>query len=341
MRDGLFTLDEHGEVTYANEAAKPLVRTLADGDGAVKRNCGQSADQNCFECLRNVTLPRHTCTLEAEGRVYEVHVTDVPGENGRDPGRLCVSRDVTERVAQRKVQAHQERMNVLGNISAVMAHELNNPLAAIAMFSQMLESQLEAGSAQRESAEVIRRNAETCKRTIRGLLDTAVHAPPERAEFELDELVDDVRRFLRPIWQRADVEFVVEHAQRPLEVEGDELQLRQVLINLVMNAVQAMDSSGRVTVRTALDGQWFEVEVCDTGPGIPEGIRRTIFEPFFTTKPPSVGTGLGLSTSRRIVAAHGGTLELSKTGPEGTTFRISLPVHATALVPGIGDVPRV
>jgi len=325
MHDGLFSIDPRGAVTFSNKAAEPLVEALSAEGGVQHANCDQSNAHNCFGCLHAAALPRHACALEVGGRVYEVHVSPLPG----DAGRLCVSRDITERVAQSRVQAHQERMSVLGNISAVMAHELNNPLAAIAMFSQMLEGKLEEGSSTREAAEVIRRNAETCKRTIRGLLDTAVHAPPESVEFDLDDLVDDVRRFLRPIWERADVEFVVEHGEDPLEPNGDELQLRQVLINLVMNAVHAIqdapDNGGRVTVRTVRDERGYVIEVSDTGGGIPDDARRQIFDPFFTTKAPSVGTGLGLSTSRRIIVAHGGSLDLKATGPDGTTFRIVLP----------------
>ncbi len=324
MHDGLFSIDPQGDVTFSNKAAQPLVAALSREGGIQHEECSKSVAHTCFGCLQSAELPRRACALEVDGRVYEVHVSPLPG----GAGRLCVSRDITERVAQSRVQAHQERMSVLGNISAVMAHELNNPLAAIAMFSQMLEGKLEEGSSTREAAEVIRRNAETCKRTIRGLLDTAVHAPPQRAEFDLDELVDDVRRFLRPIWERAGVEFRVEHGEAALEPEGDELQLRQVLINLVMNAVQAMDDDGTVTVRTARDELGYSIEVSDTGAGIPEESQARIFEPFFTTKAPSVGTGLGLSTSRRIVAAHGGSLELLETGPGGTTFRILLPASA-------------
>ena len=332
MHDGLFSIDGSGAVTFANKAAQPLVEALGKDGGLQHEDCAKSEASNCIACLRAAALPRRACALEVNGRVYEVHVSPLPGGEGR----LCVSRDITERVAQSRVHAHQERMNVLGNISAVMAHELNNPLAAIAMFSQMLEGKLEEGSSTREAAEVIRRNAETCKRTIRGLLDTAVHAPPESVEFDLDDLVDDVRRFLRPIWERAGVEFIAERGDTVLEPKGDELQLRQVLINLVMNSVQAMEDGGTVTIRTARDERGFRIEVSDTGSGISDDARRQIFEPFFTTKPPSIGTGLGLSTSRRIVAAHGGSLALASTGADGTTFVIRLPGIAVSAEAPIG-----
>ncbi len=350
MRDGLLALDGNGSVTFANEAAQPLVELLDDASVAVRAGCAAPDAAGCVNCLREAVLPRGACTIKADGRVFEVHVTELPGADGESPGRLCVSRDITERVAQAKVQAHQERMNVLGNISAVMAHELNNPLAAIAMFAQMLESQLDAGegggggaggagrglsdeaarNAARESAEVIRRNVETCRRTIRGLLDTAGQGPPDTADFDLRDLIEDVRRFLRPIWERAGIAFDVDCAEDVGDVVGDELQLRQVLINLVMNAVHAMEDGGWVAVRARRDERGFRIEVEDTGTGIPADERDRVFEPFFTTKAPGVGTGLGLSTSRRIIAAHAGSLEIVATGAGGTTFAILLPDKNTA-----------
>jgi len=336
MRDGLFALDGAGEITFSNEAARPLVDVLERDRAAPGTGCAGPDPAGCLHCLRSTALPAGACTLEAEGRVYDVHVTELPGADGEAAGRLCVSRDVTERIAQTKVQAHQERMSVLGHISAVMAHELNNPLAAIAMFSQMLESRLAEGSTERESAEVIRRNVETCRRTIRGLLDTAGQGPPESASFDVRDMVDDVGRFLRPVLEREEVELAVDCAPDVGAFVGDELQLRQVLINLVMNAVQAMEPGGRVTVRARRDERGFRIEVADTGPGIPAGVRAEVFEPFFTTKPPGVGTGLGLSTSRRIVTAHGGSLEIAATGPDGTTFAILLPERS----PDAAEVAR-
>jgi signal transduction histidine kinase len=327
MHDGLFLLEEDGTVSLANAAAQPVVEALSGGDGQPRGECGGLPGLDCIACLQQADQVHRTCELEIGDRVYEVHVTRLPGPGPR-AARLCVSRDITERIAQAEIQANQERMSVLGNISAVMAHELNNPLAAIAMFSQMLETELEAGSSARESAGVIRRNAETCKRTIRGLLDTASHSPPERAPLDLLELVNDVGRFLQPLYERADVDFVVEASGEVPEAVGDELQLRQVLINLVMNAVHAMRGGGRVTITVSRKDAFDVVEVRDTGPGIPRRLRERIFDPFFTTKPPGVGTGLGLSTSQRIVAAHGGRLELSSTGPGGSVFRVTIPIAA-------------
>ncbi len=334
MEDGLFILDAEGEVRLSNAAAAPLLRELAKKrEGRKRFDCAEDGErpEDCLQCLGDGGRKSRSCIVPAGSRIFEVHVTALPADDGRPAGRLCVSRDITTRIAEADGQAHQERMAVLGEVAAVMAHELNNPLSAIAMFGQMLESELEEGTEARESAEIIRRNTEACRRSIQGLLDLAAHATPEADSFDVHGMLEDVEHLLRPIYQRAGVaQRVVAEAEDPT-VFGDELQLRQVIVNLVMNAVQAIDEAGGcVTVATRDVEDQIEIEVRDTGPGIPADVQSKIFEPFFTTKAPGTGTGLGLPTSRRIVEAHGGTLEVASTGSEGTVFRLRLPREGSA-----------
>jgi signal transduction histidine kinase len=261
------------------------------------------------------------------GRIYEIHVTPLPVRDGSRSEGLYVSRDITERLAQAEGQAHQERMHVVGELAAVVAHELNNPLAAIVMFSQMLLDGLDGESPLREHADVILRNATTCKHTIRGLLDMAAFPKPEACEVDLADLLEDVTAVLRPLVGKTGHELRVESGA-DVSVLAVELQLRQVLVNLVLNAVQAGgERRVVVTIRTSAceDDDDVIIDVEDDGPGIPEDIAEHIFKPFFSTKPPGVGTGLGLPTSRRIVEAHGGTLDLLVSSEGRTVFRIVLP----------------
>lgn len=329
MQDGLFILDRDGKVTLSNAAAQPVVKAL-DERAARPEPLDCKSDLDCLRCLTDLDHPHKTCVMQVDERLYEVHATTLPAAGNITSGRVCVSRDITGRIAEGEQQSHQERMTVLGEIAAVMAHELNNPLAAISMFGQMLEGQIADDGPARESAEVIRRNAETCKRTIRGLLDMAAQATAEATEFDVHELIGDVQEFLQPLYRRVSVTVgMVPGAISPLLV-GDELQLRQVIVNLVMNAVHAMeDGGGKVTITTGDLPGGVRIDVGDEGPGISMDAREHIFQPFYTTKAAGTGTGLGLPTSRRIVQTHGGTLELLGTGPEGTTFRIELPREGT------------
>ena len=329
MEDGLFILDADGSVTLANAAARPLLGALADEDPR-RLECGHRGDvrTGCLSCLAEVDQGQQVCVVEKDGRIFDIHTTALPAGPGERPSRLCVSRDITTRIGQQESQAHQERMAVLGEVAAVMAHELNNPLAAISMFSEMLEEQLDGQESQRESAAVIRRNVASCKRTIAGLLDLAARGRMEIGVFDVHDLLSDVTGLLQPIAQRAQVELHVVSGADTGVVVADEVRLRQVLINLVMNGIQACTGGGEVTLVTADASDAVRVEVRDTGAGIPEASRDRIFEPFFTTKGPGAGTGLGLPTSRRIVEEHGGTLTLVASGAEGTTFRIQVPRKA-------------
>ncbi len=329
MKDGLFILDSEGRVTLANAGARPLVGALAH-DRMERLECAReaAASAGCMACLAEPDHGQQSCVVQHEGRIYDVHTTALPAAPGRDGGRLCVSRDVTERIRQQESQAHQERMAVLGEVAAVMAHELNNPLAAISMFSEMLEEQLPVESDLRDSASVIRRNVATCKRTILALLDLAARGRPEHAPFSLGDLVNDAMTLLRPIYQRAGVTVGVSSDVDDTTLVGDELRVRQVLVNLMMNAVQACADGGEVRLRLSQREDHLVVDVLDTGTGISRGDRERIFEPFFTTKGPGSGTGLGLSTSRRIVEEHGGTLTCMDV-EHGAHFRIRLPRKAS------------
>lgn len=342
MRDGLVVLDPDGRPVLSNAAAKPLLEALAAKDARISSHerCDDAAGTPgaCASCLLDARRGPRACVVDAGDRVLEVHAAQVaPGPDGRR-GRVLVARDVTDRVARDQREIHQERLSVLGEVAAVMAHELNNPLAAISMFSQMTEQGLGAASPWREHLEVIRRNTETCKRTIRELLDYATGSAPELGEVDVHEVLRDVARFLRPIAERSNVQVALGLGAAAPAIPGDEIQVRQVFVNLVVNAVQAMGrTGGTVTLTTRNDGGHVVVEVADTGPGIPEDVRPRVFDAFFTTKPRGSGTGLGLPTARRIAELHGGGLELAESGPGRTVFRVRL----RGVVPAAGATDPV
>ncbi|MCA8979374.1 MAG: HAMP domain-containing protein, partial [Planctomycetes bacterium] len=329
MRDGLVVLDASGKPVLWNRAAGPLLGQLEVG--ALRMQSHHACERrkldedSCLRCLLDVRSEPRSCVMEIAGGVYEVHSTRLSQEDGGRAGRVLVSRDLTDRIAQDERQIHQERLAVLGEVAAVVAHELNNPLAAISMYNQMLATDLGDDRELSESVDVIQRNVETCKRTIRELLDYATDVTPEIAPVSIADVLEDVSIFLRPLRERSGVELETDCPEEPILVSGDETQIRQVFVNLVVNAIQAMGpSGGRIEVSARLDGEHVVVDVADDGAGIPQGARDEIFRPFFTTKRRGEGTGLGLSTSRRIAEMYGGGLELISTGPTGTTFRVRL-----------------
>jgi len=198
----------------------------------------------------------------------------------------------------------------------------------------MLLKGLDVGSNPHSHAEVIHRNTESCKATIRALLDMATSSSAEFDAFDIHDLSADVIQLLEPLAQRSGVTLeLVANAEQSVAF-GDEVQLRQVVVNLVMNAIQSLtnERGGRVVIETEDRSIEIAVVVRDNGPGIPESIRSQIFEPFFTTKSPQEGTGLGLSTSRRIAETQGGRLTLKGSRPGCTEFEVVVPREGMARV---------
>lgn len=329
MRDGLVVLDADGQPVISNAAARPLLQILASGQGATSHNACLAPDNpegsgDCAHCLFDLNGPDRTCIMDIGRRAFEVHASRLASDGNGRLGRVLVSRDISDRIAEDERHIHQERLAVLGEVAAVMAHELNNPLASIKMFAQMLEEDVHEDEGLREKARVILRNTDTCKRAIRELLEYATNATPEIGEVDLHEVISDVIRFLRPVRERAEIEVSADLRATCPQVMGDEVQIRQILVNLVVNAIQAIGENGTITISTRNAGDYLEVDVADTGPGVPEESREDIFKPFFTTKSRGEGTGLGLPTARRIAELQGGSLELLPPEESGATFRIRL-----------------
>jgi len=316
MKDGLFILDRDGELLLANGAAKIVLDEMSAA--------GKDVQDYLEDCLQ----PGQNCEVAIGTRSYEIRATSLHDTEGNEAGRVFVSRDVTERTLRAAQEAHQERLSVLGEVAAVMAHEMNNPLAAISMFSQMLLAGLDTGSELHGHAEVVHRNTATCKRAIRSLLDMATASTSEYEEFEVRDLVNDVVQMLGPIADRGNVSLEYDGSAQDGFIRGDELQLRQALVNLVMNGIQAVGSGNpRGQVRVSVDDESEDriIRVEDNGPGISVDLAERIFDPFFTTKPPGEGTGLGLPTTRRIVEAHGGRISVRNRPEGGAEFTIRLP----------------
>ena len=240
------------------------------------------------------------------------------------PQMLVVARDMTADREMRARLAESERLASAGELLAGVAHEVNNPLSTISAFAQLLERE-ELSESQRESVDVIRSETVRASQVVRDLLTFARRSEGEVGSICVNELVERTMRLrMHDLKSRGLTCDTVLAADLPY-VTADARQIQQVLLNLLTNASQAMSPAGGGTLRieTRQDGDRVLLEVTDSGTGIPAAVRAHIFEPFFTTK--ADGTGLGLSVSYGIIAAHGGTITIPKSGPEGTMFRVALP----------------
>jgi two-component system NtrC family sensor kinase len=241
-----------------------------------------------------------------------------------------------EEVQRSRDALHQsEKLNALGSLLAGVSHELNNPLAVVLAQAEMLAMQTE-GTPLADRAARIRRAAERCARIVQTFLAMARQKPPQRGAFSLNATAEAVIDLLAYNLRTHGVSVERRLAPTLPPTLGDQDQLHQVLLNLVTNAVQAMEALPADTPRRlvltsgrAPDGRSIWLEVADTGPGIPAEVAGRIFDPFFTTKPQGVGTGLGLSFSRAIVEGHGGRLDLVP-GRGGARLRITLPLEEPA-----------
>jgi two-component system sensor histidine kinase HydH len=236
-------------------------------------------------------------------------------------------------LALQEEAARQERLAALGGMAAVLAHEIRNPLGAIKGLAQFLGEKQQGDPAHQEMTQTIAREATRLERLVGDLLTYARPRPPERHPTDILATLREVVALAGPAAEAAGVKLGMESPDGLPRVTADPEQMKQLFGNLVLNALQAMPNGGMLTVAArpagvARAGPGVEIRITDTGGGIPEADLPRIFEPFYTLR--AKGTGLGLAICRQIAQAHGGTIEIARTGPEGTTVVVTLPEEISA-----------
>jgi CheY-like chemotaxis protein/anti-sigma regulatory factor (Ser/Thr protein kinase) len=226
-----------------------------------------------------------------------------------------------------------QKMDAIGLLVAGVAHELNNPLASIVGFSHLLRTDPNLPADLRNQADMLVQEANRTRVIVQNLLDFARLRPPERVDIELRPLLDSVLGLQSYVLSRNRLTVDLDLAPDLPLLSVDRSQIQQVLINLTVNAAQAiheLDRPGTIRIRahksTDKRGPTVRIEIADDGPGVPAAIIDRLFMPFVTTKEPGAGTGLGLSVSFGIIASHGGTLRHERNADGGATFVIELPV---------------
>ncbi len=254
---------------------------------------------------------------------------------GQEVGSVGVFTDMREVLSMRKelesthLQLVQsEKIASVGRMAAGVAHEINNPLAGIMMYAEMLKEALAEDSPHKSDVQEIVDQTLRCKRIVAELLEFSRQSVGKVSSFPVGELIQKSLRILinQALFQDIQVETDIE-PEMPLLV-GDMGQLQQVFTNLFINAADAMKGRGKLAIRARFDTSknHFMIEVADSGPGIPPHLRDKIFDIFFTTKPVGKGTGLGLSISQNIVKLHGGSIAYECPQSGGTHFTIEIPL---------------
>jgi len=245
------------------------------------------------------------------------------------------------RVAQAEA-ARGEKLASVGLLASGIAHELNNPLTGVLTFSTLLRKKMPDGSPDAEDLDLVIQETKRCAAIIRRLLDFAREKKPEKKFHDINEIIEETERLIERPAHLRDIEIrkELDRSLPPVWVDAD--QIKQVMMNMMVNAQQAIDKKGTITVRTGIAAEpkrtdpgappvrMVEIAVIDTGCGISEKNLERIFDPFFTSKEVGKGTGLGLSVSHGIVRAHGGLIEVESEEGEGSTFRVFLPLEPDA-----------
>jgi PAS domain S-box-containing protein len=349
--DGLALWNADGEIVDTNPA---LWRMYGYEDGeAATAAPGSARPFYRAEFLRAVaageSMHVDVTQLRKDGSPLELEVHGIPMQYQGKPHVLTIARDVTEKkrsaeeLARQRESLHQrEKLAALGSLLAGVAHELNNPLSVVVARAVLLEEQ--GDPATQAAALKIRTAAERCARIVRTFLAMARQQRPERGPVAVNDVIAAALDITGYALRTSSIEVTVDLAPDLPPILADADQLHQVLLNLIINAQQAMQDQPaprrlRVKSRFERARGLLRIGVADNGPGIPPHLRARVFEPYFTTKPTGIGLGVGLAVSLGIVEAHGGTLTVTCPAEGGAMFAIALPVGGVDAIESAHDAP--
>ena len=262
------------------------------------------------------------------GRAIIVNVSIAPliGKEGERIGRLILVDNISQRVRLEEQLLQNEKLTSLGLLAAGVAHEVNTPLAVISNYIQMLARQLPGDDPRHKIIDKIVKQTFRASEIVNNLLNFSRTGASEFSEVNLNSVVEETLSLVAHPFKTARVNVIKSFSNGLPAVMGSPNRLQQVFLNLFMNARDAMPSGGMIEVRTGTYNGSVEVEVTDTGVGIPREQLNRIFDPFYTTKAVGRGTGLGLSVSYGIIKEHAGTIDVRSTPGKGTSFRLEFPV---------------
>ncbi|HZE88675.1 MAG TPA: ATP-binding protein, partial [Verrucomicrobiae bacterium] len=332
--EGVVLLDRRGNVAVANPAAKALLRDIQGRPlGKRLRRLGVLDIGSLMEAVAGgaAQIPREIAVAETE-KFYQVSAAPVTGLRGAHEGIVLVLSDVTQQRRLLDQLAQSEKLSSLGVMISGFAHELNNPLASITGFAQLLAERDLVADVQKKIA-AINSEAKRCHRIVENLLRFARKQPSERRPVDINSVLGSVLQLMGYQLQSDGIIVDVDLDRNMLPLIGDFHALQQVFVNIIHNARQAMKQKGGgglLTIVTRLAGRTCSAEISDTGPGIPAENLRKIFDPFFSTKPVGEGTGLGLSIVYGTIQEHGGTIHARSRVGSGTTFVIEIPASGAA-----------
>lgn len=307
----------------------------------------EAVGRYCYEITHRLTTPcsgeDHKCplkeTLMTRKPTKETHIHKDKDnknvhysisayplfENGEIIGAIELSRDITADINTRQAMMQQDKLASIGRLSAGVAHEINNPLTTILTTAMLIQEDIDPKNPMYEELEIITNETLRCRKIVASLLDFARQTKPAKKHHNINDIIAECVGLTRKQAEFKDVQILKALSEKVPKLLLDKEQIQQALINLILNATDATDPGGKITVSTALSpgNQFVNIKVSDTGKGIAAEVVDKIFEPFFTTR--EIGTGLGLAITHGIIGRHGGDIRVQSRPGQGTTFTIRLP----------------
>jgi signal transduction histidine kinase len=357
MTNGLVVVDASRRVTVFNQAAATLLgytttevlgqtlqeaipgaTALADVIQASLDHATEMPDQGSPNLARSRTAkafgvrqpPNEVNVLHRDGNVLPLAVSASPLRDSAAhvTGVVCLFEDLSEARALEAERRRLDRLAALGEMSAVVAHEIRNPVAGIAVGVEYLSKNMPQASSYKQDVEMILGEVERVNRILDDILSVARPFQLKLSTQSLPDIVEHVLHRHQIAIDNKAIHIIRRYAPSLPPAQADRERMEQALTNLVLNAVEAMAAGGTLGIGLQAGQHWATITVSDTGPGIPIAVQRRIFEPFFTTK--TRGTGLGLAVTRRVIEEHGGIIELTSEPGKGSTFTIQLPLSSEA-----------
>jgi len=324
LPSGLLTTDLSGSILVFNRAAEQI--TGVPRITAVKNSITTVFPfvSHPIETLRG----EGTITVHDAPRIIGLTLSKSTDSNGQDTGYICIFQDITELKRLETELKHKETLAAIGELSANMAHEIRNPLASLKGSIEILKEGTLTKAHGEKLMDIALSEMDRLNTIITDFLTYSRPKPPEFLSFDLHAMLDEIIQLTRNAVMNADNVSIIKEFGGHYEIVADPQKLRQVFLNLAMNATESMPGGGSLTIRTRRVNNAVAVSFRDSGIGIPPEHLKEIFYPFFTTK--EKGTGLGLSIAYRIIEEHRGRITVHSFPRLGTTFEVTIPVSQPA-----------
>ncbi|MBW2653376.1 MAG: PAS domain S-box protein [Deltaproteobacteria bacterium] len=340
--------DRQGNINVMNSVAKELFGDYNGGEGKIKHTEQLYPPGKAKEIMRilrdekiggkgKILIPRTTIvTSHGEQIQVEMSAAIIYDEKGNESATMAIYNDLKDKgnvekelkVAQKQL-AQSEKMASLGQLSAGVAHEINNPLTGVLFYASLLLERDDIDDAMREDLEYILEDANRCKEIVKSLLVYSRSSGSDKTIVQLNEILEQSLTLIRDQKKFRNIKIKKHLSDEMMIINADTSKLNQVFINLVINAADAMNGAGTITLTSYKDKTLKKIflEVKDEGKGISHKDLSKIFDPFFTTKEVGKSTGLGLSIVYGIIEEHEAKISVKKTGSKGTTFIIEFPMY--------------